>query len=189
MGTPSPSGSKATSGGVLSGLLNLCTQISGSRPGGDLRSRVESQLVADVLDVTLRRSLRQVEALGDASVGKAVRDQHGDLELPPGERMACHTPGFDRSENRLGALKPWSHTELPADRLPVLGQAACAAELLRTTAPQEQLGVHDLGAGDVWRRPNPLLHGDRSFVVPDSLVPAFEGFGQQPHVMRDRTLH
>src|ERR1700720_1644523 len=53
----------------------------GSGPRGDLAAVAEPELDQDVLDVVLRRPLRDEQPLADLLVGQPLRHQPGDLEL------------------------------------------------------------------------------------------------------------
>ena len=69
-----------------------------ANPAGDLAARVEAQLVADLLDVVLRRSFRYEQALGNLAIAQTVGDEAGYLALTSGEG----TPEFKSSTIRRG---------------------------------------------------------------------------------------
>src|SRR6266849_2105734 len=64
------------------------------RPGGDLRSRADAQLVADTFDVALGGPFGDEKPLGDLAVGHAVGDHRDHLALPAAQRA--------RLQNMLG---------------------------------------------------------------------------------------
>src|SRR5215471_402439 len=64
---------------LLTGLI--------AHPVGQLRTGREAQLGEDVLDVRIDRALGQEQPLGDLPVAESLRDERGDLLLPPGERF------------------------------------------------------------------------------------------------------
>src|SRR5438046_9824030 len=55
-------------------------------PGGELGSRGEPELVEDVLDVRIDRSLGEHQVFGDLTVPQALGHQFGDLSLSLGQR-------------------------------------------------------------------------------------------------------
>ena len=64
-------------------------------PDGDLGSAVDSELFADVLQVTVDRALRNEQAIRDRPVGQALGDEGGDLLFSPTQRgaaghLSCH---------------------------------------------------------------------------------------------------
>src|SRR5579884_2831030 len=65
----------------------------GNRPGGKLGARLEPQLVEDVADVVLRRTLADDQPLGDLAVAQPTCDQHRDLALARAE-VAGSLPGL-----------------------------------------------------------------------------------------------
>ena len=64
-------------------------------PDSHLGSTVDSELLADVLQVTVDRALRNKQAIGDRPVGQALGDEGGDLLFSPTQRgaaghLSCH---------------------------------------------------------------------------------------------------
>ena len=67
--------------GVTAGRETLCSSLGWGdqavlyRPGGDLPSGTEAELVADVLGVGVCRPFGDDQPFGDLAAGKPVRDQ------------------------------------------------------------------------------------------------------------------
>lgn len=70
--------------------------LARGEPGRDLRAGGELQLRQDVLDVLIGGSRGDHQALGDMPVAQPLRDEAGDLGLPPGQHTGRRTGGGGR---------------------------------------------------------------------------------------------
>src|SRR6266702_3758386 len=82
--------------------------VSGHRPGGDLSTGVEAELVEDVLDVVLGGPRADVKALSDGAIRKALGHQSGDLLLSVREKGGTAKGVLERLE--LGGDRPGKRT-------------------------------------------------------------------------------
>ena len=89
--------------------MALCKAFGGS-PGGDLGSRVESELIAYVLDVVLGGAGGEMQALTDLLICEALRHQRRHLRLAGGEgRVTVRTSNLDK--HRVRAFLEESHAQ------------------------------------------------------------------------------
>src|SRR5216684_1933633 len=95
------------------------------RPGGDLRPRADTKLVADPLDMALGGALGDEKPLGDLAVRHAVGDHRGNLALSAAQwarlqnrlglgaillqrvlQRPCRAHGFSVAPRAIGATRP-----------------------------------------------------------------------------------
>jgi len=55
-------------------------------PDGHLGTRAKSKLRQNMLDMRRRGSRRDVQRVGDLSIGQSARDERGDVAFAPGEQ-------------------------------------------------------------------------------------------------------
>jgi len=72
----------------------MAGEPSRRHPRDDLSAGVESKLAADLLDVTLRRALRDEQPGGDLPVRQPLSDEDCNLSLATSETR-CHHEGCE----------------------------------------------------------------------------------------------